>query len=51
MFGGTSGPCGNASMMSIGRISPAENKKHALAIYPLVKKYLNIPDDRMYITF
>jgi len=51
MFGGTDAPCASAFFMSIGKIGPEENKAHAAAIYPLVKKHLNIPEDRMYILF
>merc|ERR1712025_1187763 len=51
MFGGSDAPCASAFFMSIGKIGPEENKVHAAAIYPLVTKHLNIPEDRMYILF
>ena len=51
MFGGTDAPCASAFFMSIGKISPEENKAHADAVYPIVAKYLGVPEDRMYILF
>jgi len=51
MFGGSDEPCASAFFNSIGKIGPEENKAHAASIYPLVKKHLNITEDRMYILF
>jgi len=51
IFGGSSEPCGNASLMSIGQLGIAENKKHAAVIYEHIEKTLGIPRDRFYITF
>merc|ERR1719323_261214 len=51
MFGGSDAPCASAFFMSIGKISPEENKTHAAAVYPIVSKYLGVPEDRMYVLF
>ena len=51
MFGGSEAPCASAFFMSIGKISPEENKTHAAAVYPIVSKYLGVPEDRMYVLF
>lgn len=45
-FGGTKEPCAIASLMSIGQLGVEENKKHAAAIFQLVKDTLGIPNDR-----
>jgi len=51
IFGGTNDPCASATLMSIGKLGPEENKAHAAAIYPIVNKHLGVPEDRMYIHF
>merc|ERR1719323_471142 len=51
MFGGSDAPCASAFFMSIGKISPEENKTHAASVYPIVSKYLGVPEDRMYVLF
>ena len=51
MFGGSDAPCASAFFMSIGKISPEENKTHAAAVYPIVFNYLGVPEDRMYVLF
>ncbi|XP_060867631.1 macrophage migration inhibitory factor homolog [Metopolophium dirhodum] len=50
-WGGDDKPCGTATLMSIGCLGVEQNKKHAAVLYPLLKKELGIPDDRLYITF
>uniref|UniRef100_T1J2R3 L-dopachrome isomerase n=1 Tax=Strigamia maritima TaxID=126957 RepID=T1J2R3_STRMM len=50
-MGGTSDPCGSATLMSIGKLGVNENKKHAACLYAHIEKYLGIPKDRLYITF
>uniref|UniRef100_A0A1Y1LXG6 L-dopachrome isomerase n=1 Tax=Photinus pyralis TaxID=7054 RepID=A0A1Y1LXG6_PHOPY len=50
-WGGTSAPAAQATLMSIGALGINENKKHSECIFELVNKELNIPLDRMYITF
>ncbi|XP_050532745.1 macrophage migration inhibitory factor homolog [Daktulosphaira vitifoliae] len=50
-WGGTDEPCGTATLMSIGCLGVAENKKHAAVLYPLLEKELGILGNRLYITF
>ncbi|XP_067015105.1 macrophage migration inhibitory factor homolog [Anabrus simplex] len=51
VWGGTTEPCGTATLMSIGKLGVEENKKHAVVLYDHVEKYLGIPKNRLYITF
>jgi phenylpyruvate tautomerase len=50
-FGGSTAPCGNASVASIGCISPSQNKKSSQALSEHLNKELGIPNNRMYIVF
>ncbi|KAL1501471.1 hypothetical protein ABEB36_006788 [Hypothenemus hampei] len=45
-FGGTNEPTAQATLMSIGALGVAENKKHAKAIFEAVEKTLGIPPTR-----
>jgi len=45
-WGGKDGPCGTATLMSIGCLGVEQNKKHAAVLYPLLEKELGIPGDR-----
>ncbi|KAF4531610.1 hypothetical protein B566_EDAN017855 [Ephemera danica] len=40
------GPCGTASLMSIGKLGVEQNKKHAAALHSHCEKYLGIPKDK-----
>lgn len=44
--GDTDGLCGIASLVSIGNLSPEENKKHSAVICGHLNKTLGIPADR-----
>ena len=50
-WGGSNAPAAQASLMSIGCLGTEENKKHSKCIFELISKELNIPPDRMYITY
>lgn len=50
-WGGTTSPAAQATLMSIGSLGINENKKHSECIFELITQELNIPPDRMYITF
>ncbi|KAF2885335.1 hypothetical protein ILUMI_20804 [Ignelater luminosus] len=50
-WGGSTEPAAQATLMSIGSLGVEENKKHSKALYDLISKELNIPPDRMYITY
>lgn len=50
-WGGSDEPAAVASLMSIGKLGTAENKKHAASLYDHVEKNLGVPKTRMYITF
>uniref|UniRef100_A0A8D8UJL5 L-dopachrome isomerase n=1 Tax=Cacopsylla melanoneura TaxID=428564 RepID=A0A8D8UJL5_9HEMI len=50
-FGGSDGPAGIASLMSIGKLGTAENKKHSAVLFAHVEKSLGIPKDRLYISY
>ncbi|XP_070573090.1 macrophage migration inhibitory factor-like [Ptychodera flava] len=50
-FGGSTEPCGNAFVMSIGKLGLQENKKITKAFMEHVKETLGIEPTRMYITF
>ncbi|GFG29196.1 hypothetical protein Cfor_04923 [Coptotermes formosanus] len=51
VWGGSSEPCGTATLMSIGKLGVEENKKHAAALHDHIEKNLGIPRNRLYITF
>ncbi|XP_069683806.1 macrophage migration inhibitory factor homolog [Periplaneta americana] len=51
LWGGTTDPCGTATLMSIGKLGVEENKKHAALLYDHIEKNLGIPRTRLYITF
>ena len=50
-FGGTAAPCAYLSLMSIGKLGVAENKKHSKAIMDEMEKSLGVSPTRMYIYF
>ncbi|KAH1011490.1 macrophage migration inhibitory factor homolog [Dendroctonus ponderosae] len=50
-FGGSDAPAAQATLMSIGGLGPAENKKHSKALCEIVEKTLGVPSDRIYIHF
>ncbi|XP_045468857.1 macrophage migration inhibitory factor homolog [Harmonia axyridis] len=50
-WGGSKEPAAQATLMSIGALGRDENKKISKAIFEAVGKELNLPNDRMYITF
>ncbi len=45
-LGGTSEPCANIQVTSIGKLGVEENKMISKAIFDLIQTSLNIPDDR-----
>ncbi|XP_021933369.1 macrophage migration inhibitory factor homolog isoform X3 [Zootermopsis nevadensis] len=51
VWGGSTDPCGTATLMSIGKLGVEENKKHAAVLYDHIEKNLGIPRNRLYITF
>lgn len=46
LWGGTTDPCGTATLMSIGKLGVEENKKHAALLYDHIEKNLGIPRTR-----
>lgn len=44
-------PAASATLVSIGRLGVEENKKHAAALFPVIKKHLNVDGNRCYIQF
>ncbi|KAF8787191.1 macrophage migration inhibitory factor homolog [Argiope bruennichi] len=50
-WGGTSDPCANATLGSIGSLGTSENVKISKALFEHVKDNLGIKADRMYITY
>ncbi|CAL1277000.1 unnamed protein product [Larinioides sclopetarius] len=50
-WGGTSDPCANAMLGSIGNLGTSENVKISKALFEHVKDTLGIKPDRMYITY
>ncbi|KAK4878574.1 hypothetical protein RN001_011080 [Aquatica leii] len=50
-WGGSTEPAAQATLMSIGALGVSENKKHSKVLFEMVSKELNIPPDRMYISF
>lgn len=50
-FGGTTEPCGQAWLMSIGQLGKRENMAHSKRIFEKVSQSLGIPPTRMFITF
>lgn len=50
-FGGTSAPCGYATLMSIGELGPERNQAHSAVLFKHLKETLGIPPDRFYIQF
>jgi len=50
VFGGTDEPCGQCTLMSIGRLGDKENISHSKALFEKIFE-IGIPNDRMYITF
>lgn len=50
-WGGSSGPCGVARLMSIGQLGVEANKKHSAVLYDHIEKNLGIPKDKLYIHF
>lgn len=51
IFNGNDGPCGIATLMSIGCLGVEQNKKHAAVLYPILEKELGIPKDRFVYNF
>ena len=47
LFGGSSEPCGQAKLMSIGKLGVEENKAHSDKISNFVEKNLGIKKDRL----
>ncbi|CAG9853806.1 unnamed protein product [Phyllotreta striolata] len=50
-FKGSSQPTAQATLMSIGSLGVAENKKHSKVLFEVIEKSLGIPSDRVYIHF
>lgn len=50
-WGGTDEPAAQATLMSIGALGVAENKKHSKVLYDLIQTELKISPERMYITY
>jgi len=50
VHGTEEGPCGQATLMSIGKLGEEENLKHSKAISDKIEE-IGIPADRLYITF
>jgi len=50
-WGGATGPCGLATLMSIGALGVQENKKHSAVLHEHIEKSLGIPKDKFYITY
>ncbi|XP_019874749.1 D-dopachrome decarboxylase-A [Aethina tumida] len=50
-WGGSTVPCAQATLMSIGALGVEPNKKHSAAIFEVITKELGIADDKMYIHF
>ncbi|XP_050302930.1 macrophage migration inhibitory factor homolog [Anthonomus grandis grandis] len=50
-FGGTNEPAGQATLMSIGALGVAENKKHSKALFEAIEQTIGIPPNRMYILY
>ena len=48
--GTTEGPCGQATLMSIGKLGETENIKHSKALSEKISQ-IGIPANRLYITF
>lgn len=46
VWGGSTDPCGTATLMSIGKLGVEENKKHAAVLYDHIEKNLGIPRNR-----
>jgi phenylpyruvate tautomerase len=46
VWGGTTEPCGTATLMSIGKLGVEENKKHAAVLFDHIEKNLGIPRNR-----
>lgn len=46
VWGGSTDPCGTATLMSIGKLGVEENKKHAALLYDHIEKNLGIPRNR-----
>ncbi|XP_030764739.1 macrophage migration inhibitory factor homolog [Sitophilus oryzae] len=50
-FGGTTEPAAQATLMSIGALGVAENKKHSKALFEAVEQAIGVPANRMYILY
>jgi phenylpyruvate tautomerase len=50
-WGGSTDPCGTATLLSIGKLGVEENKKHAAVLHDHFEKNLGIPRNRLYIIF
>ncbi|KAF7283683.1 hypothetical protein GWI33_023179 [Rhynchophorus ferrugineus] len=50
-FGGSTEPAAQATLMSIGALGVAENKKHSKALYSAVEQSIGVPPNRMYIQY
>lgn len=50
-WGGSTAPCANGTLMSIGALGEGPNKKASAAIMKKVKDVIGVPDDRFYLTF
>lgn len=45
-WGGSTVPCAQATLMSIGALGVEPNKKHSAAIFEVITKELGIADDK-----
>ncbi|GLV36752.1 hypothetical protein CBL_02413 [Carabus blaptoides fortunei] len=50
-MGGTTDPCAQTTLMSIGKLGKEQNKSHSEVLFDHINKELGIPPDRMYITY
>ncbi|KAM9329013.1 macrophage migration inhibitory factor [Gastrophryne carolinensis] len=50
-FGGSTEPCGVASLSSIGKIGGTQNKSYTKLISDILSKKLGIPCNRLYINY
>ncbi|XP_050420137.1 macrophage migration inhibitory factor homolog [Adelges cooleyi] len=48
---GSEQPAAFVVLQSVDGINPIDNKNHSAALFPLIKKYLKINDDRISIAF
>ncbi|KAK2138648.1 hypothetical protein NP493_7384g00000 [Ridgeia piscesae] len=50
-FGGSTDPCAQCSLSSIGQLGQEENKRYTAALMEKINRELKIPVNRMYLSF